>query len=70
MDNFIAIFAIVFSGISIILFCIVLKIVLIDLPNYEKQINKLYKEKEGKIEKKEKKRKKKGLFQTDLLKEL
>jgi len=51
MDDFITILATVFSGISIILFCIVFKIILIDLPRYEKQINRLYKEKEEKIEK-------------------
>ena len=51
MDNFIIILTIVVPIISIILFCIALKIVLVDLPDYEKQINKLYKEKEEKIEK-------------------
>lgn len=49
MDDFIIILATIFSGISIILFCVVLKIVLIDLPKIEKQINKLHKEKEEKI---------------------
>lgn len=49
MDNFVIIFTTIFSGISIILFCIVLKIILIDLPKYEKQINKLYNEKIEKI---------------------
>ena len=54
MDDFIIILATIFSGISIILFCVVLKIVLIDLPKIEKQINKLHKEKEEKIRSKNK----------------
>jgi len=54
MNDLTIIFATIFSGISIILFFIVFKIVLIDLPKYEKQINKLYKEKEEKIEKERK----------------
>lgn len=45
MDNFIIIFTTVVSGISMILFFIILKIILIDLPKYEKQINKLHNKK-------------------------
>ena len=51
MDSFITTLFTILSGISIILFCVVLKIILIDLPKYEKQINKLYNEKENKIKK-------------------
>ncbi|MEA1936974.1 MAG: hypothetical protein U9N04_02575 [Patescibacteria group bacterium] len=51
MNELITILGTVFSGISIILFCVVLKIIFVDLPKYEKQINKLYKEKEEKIKK-------------------
>ena len=62
-------FAIVFSGISIILFCIALKIVLIDLPKYEKQINKLYEEKEEKIEK-ERKRNRSSEFHKGIIEKI
>lgn len=51
MDNFITILAAIFSGIPIILFFIVLKIVLINLPRFEKQINKLHDEKRREIKK-------------------
>ena len=44
-------FATFWSVIMAILSLIYLKRILIDLPNYEKQINKLYKEKEDKINK-------------------
>ena len=49
MDDFLIILATIFSGISIILFFVVLKIIFIDLPKYEKQINRLYKEKREEI---------------------
>ena len=49
MNECIAMLATIFSGISIILFCIILKIILMDLPKHEKQINRLYKEKREEI---------------------
>ena len=50
MDDFLIIPATIFSGISIILFFVVLKIIFIDLRNYEKRINRLCKEKREKIQ--------------------
>ena len=49
MDDFLIILATIFSGVSIILFFIVLKIIFVDLPKHEKQINRLYKEKREEI---------------------
>ena len=49
MDDFIAIFATFGSVIMGVLFLVYLKNILIDLPNYEKQINRLCKEKRKKI---------------------
>ena len=50
MDDSLIILATIFSGISIILFFVVLKIIFVDLSKYEEQINKLSKEKREEIE--------------------